>query len=98
MGKSKMVKCPLSKLSREHEAVDVRKGGSKSQKQKKKRKKKEKKRKKKRGKLPGRFTQIPLVRFLIIIHFLHVSNNQLLNSPLELNFYLFISVDRGSLK
>jgi len=43
MGKSKMVKCPLSKLSREHEAVDVRKGGSKSQKQKKKRKKKERK-------------------------------------------------------
>jgi hypothetical protein len=39
-----------------------------------------------------------LVRFLIIIHFLHVSNNQLLNSPLELNFSLFISVDRGSLK
>jgi hypothetical protein len=43
MGKSKMVKCPLSKLSREHEAVDVRKGGSKSQKQKKKKKKKKKK-------------------------------------------------------
>jgi hypothetical protein len=43
MGKSKMVKCPLSKLSREHEAVDVRKGGSKSQKQKKKKKKKKEK-------------------------------------------------------
>jgi hypothetical protein len=46
MGKSKMVKCPLSKLSREHEAVDVRKGGSKSQKQKKKRKKKKEKERK----------------------------------------------------
>jgi hypothetical protein len=90
-----MGKCPLSKLSREHEAMDVRKGGSKSQKQKKKKKKKKQK---KGGKLPERFTQIPLVRFLITIHFLHVSNNQLLNSPLEFNFSLFISVDRGSLK
>jgi hypothetical protein len=97
-----MGKCPLSKLSREHEAMDVRKGGSKSQKQKTKKKKKNTKKKKKKqkkgGKLPERFTQIPLVRFLITIHFLHVSNNQLLNSPLEFNFSLFISVDRGSLK
>ena len=87
-----MVKSPLSKLSREHEAVDAAKVAVKVK------SKKKKKKQKKGGKLPERFTQIPLVRFLIITHFLHVSNNQLLNSPLELNFSIFISVDRGSLK
>jgi hypothetical protein len=44
-----MGKCPLSKLSREHEAMDVRKGGSKSQKQKKKKKHKKKKKKTEKG-------------------------------------------------